>query len=105
MALDRKQKAFRYFPIMPIDANNVNFEQAVVRLLVLLHTKGKPIIATTKSFLYPEDLVELMKSNTKHFEGITDPTRERLIKNWIANDFATTIAERKDRSARPRIII
>lgn len=41
MALDRKQKAFRNFQIMPIDANNVNFEQAIVRLLVLLHTKGK----------------------------------------------------------------
>ena len=103
MALDRKQKAFRYFQIMPIDANNVNFEQAVVRLLVLLHTKGKPIVATTKNYLYPEDLVEIIKENNKYFEGVTDPTRERLMKNWIASDFATTIAERRDRSAKPRI--
>jgi len=103
MALDRKQKAFRYFPIMPIDANNINFEQAVVRLLVLLHTKGKVIAKTNKDTLYPEDLVEIVKDNYNHFEGVTDPIRERLLKNWIASDFATTIIEGKGRQGRPRI--
>lgn len=103
MALDRKQKAFRNFQIMPIDANNVNFEQAIVRLLVLLHTKGKPITATTKNSLYPEDLVDIVKEDTTHFEGVNEQVRERLLKNWIASDFATTIAEGRDRSAKPRI--
>ena len=103
MALDRKQKAFRYFPLMPIDANNINFEQAVVRLLVLLHTKGKIIAKTSKDTLYPESLVEIVKENTNHFEGITDPIRERLMKNWISSDFATTIIEGKGRHGRPRI--
>ena len=63
MALDRKQKAFRYFPVMPIDSNNINFEQAIVRLLVLLHTKGKIISKTNKDTLYPESLVEIVKEN------------------------------------------
>ena len=103
MALDRKQKAFRYFPIMPIDANNINFEQAVVRLLVLLHTKGKVIAKTNKDTLYPESLVEILKENGHHFEGITDPTRERLMKNWISADFATTVVEGKGRQGRARI--
>lgn len=103
MALDRKQKAFRYFPIMPIDANNIIFEQAVVRLLVLLHTKGKIIAKTNKDTLYPESLMEIVKEDKNHFEGITDPIRERLIKNWISNDFATTIIEGKGRQGRPRI--
>jgi len=103
MALDRKQKAFRYFSIMPIDANNVNFEQAVVRLLVLLHTKGKAIAKTNKDTLYPESLVEIIKDRQAHFEGVNDPVRERLIKNWIATDFATTIIEGKGRTGRPRI--
>lgn len=103
MALDRKQKAFRYFPIMPIDANNINFEQAVVRLLVLLHTKGKLIAKTSKDTLYPESLVEIIKENRNHFDGITDPIRERLIKNWISSDFATTVIEGKGRQGRPRI--
>jgi len=103
MALDRKQKAFRYFPIMPIDANNLNFEQAIVRLLVLLHTKGKVIAKTNKDTLYPESLVEIIKESQAHFEGVNDSVRERLVKNWIASDFATTIIEGKGRTGRPRI--
>ena len=103
MALDRKQKAFRYFSIMPIDANNVIFEQAVVRLLVLLHTKGKVITKTYKDPLYPESLVEIIKQNKDHFEGITDSIRERLMKNWISSDFATIITVGKGREGRPRI--
>lgn len=103
MALDRKQKAFRYFPVMPFDANNINFEQAVVRLLVLLHTKGKIITKTNKDILYPESLVEIIKDNKNHFEGITDPIRERLMKNWISSDFATSVIEGKGRQGKARI--
>lgn len=103
MGLDRKQKAFRFFQVMPFDANNINFEQAVVRLLVLLHTKGRVIAKTTKDTLYPESLVELVKDNKTHFEGINDPIRERLIKNWISSDFATTVIEGKGRQGRARI--
>lgn len=103
MGLDRKQKAFRFFPVMPFDANNINFEQAVVRLLVLLHTKGRVIAKTTKDTLYPESLVELVKENKIHFEGINDPIRERLMKNWISSDFATTVIEGKGRQGRARI--
>lgn len=103
MALDRKQKAFRYFPVMPFEANNINFEQAVVRLLVLLHTKGKVISKTNKDTLYPESLVEILKDNKNHFEGISDPIRERLMKNWISSDFATTVTEGKGRQGRARI--
>ncbi|NVN97344.1 hypothetical protein HXX01_03900 [Candidatus Nomurabacteria bacterium] len=103
MALDRKQKAFRYFPVMPFEANNINFEQAVVRLLVLLHTKGKVIAKTNKDTLFPESLVEIIKDSKNHFEGISDPIRERLIKNWISSDFATTVIEGKGRQGRARI--
>lgn len=103
MSLDRKQKAFRFFPIMPFDANNINFEQAVVRLLVLLHTKGKVIAKTTKDTIYPESLVDLIKDNKDSFEGVNDPIRERLMKNWISADFATTITEGKGRQGRARI--
>lgn len=103
MALDRKQKAFRYFPVMPFDANNLNFEQAIVKLLVLLHTKGKVITKTNKDTLYPESLVEIIKSDNKHFEGVNDQIRERLMQNWINSDFATTVIEGKGRGGRARI--
>jgi len=103
MALDRRQKAFRYFPVMPIDANNVNFEQAIVRLLVLLHTKGKVIVNTAKGALYPDKLVEIVKDNNSRFEGIDDTVRERLMKNWISSDFATTVIEGRGRKGKTRI--
>ena len=103
MALDRKQKAFRYFPVMPFDANNVNFEQAIVRFLVLLHTKGKVIAKTTKDTLYPENLVEILKGDTGTFEGIDDAIRERLMKNWLSSDFATTVIEGRGRKGKTRI--
>ncbi len=103
MALDRKQKAFRYFPVMPFDANNINFEQAIVRFLVLLHTRGKVIAKTSKDTLYPENLVEIIKGNEKNFEGIDGTVRERLMENWIISDYATTIVEGKGRRGRARI--
>lgn len=106
MALDRKQKAFRFFPVMPFDANNINFEQAVVRLLVLLHTKGRIITRNQRDdtqTIYPETLVDIIKNDTVFFEGINDQIRERLVKNWINTDFATTVVEGKGRQGRARI--
>jgi len=88
---------------MPIDANNINFEQAIVRLLVLLHTNGKQITRTGRDVLYPDNLVDILKDNTKYFEGISDTVRERLMKNWISSDFATTVNEGKGRHGEPRI--
>ncbi|RCK72643.1 MAG: hypothetical protein IGBAC_0454 [Ignavibacteriae bacterium] len=103
MALDKKQKAFRYFPVMPIEANSLNFERAIIRLLVLLYTKGKVIAQTSKDTLYPENLVELVKYNKTSFEGVDDPLRERLMKNWIVADYATTVVEGKGRKGRTRV--
>jgi len=103
MALDRKQKSFRFFPAMPFDANNINFEQAVVRLLVLLHTKGKVITSTNKDTLYPSSLVEIIKEDKANFEGVDDSIRERLMQNWIISDFATTVIEGRGRIGQARI--
>lgn len=103
MALDRKQKAFRYFPVMPIEVNSLNFERAIIKLLVLLYTKGKVIVKTNKDTLYPENLVGLLKYNENSFEGISDPIRERLIKNWIISDYATTVIEGKGRKGKSRV--
>jgi hypothetical protein len=104
MAIDRKHKSFRLKKVMPIDANNLNFEQAIVRFLVLLHTKGKKIINTSRQgFLYPEDLVQVLKSDSQNFEGINEPIRERLIENWISSDFAVTIKETRQKKGPGRI--
>ena len=77
MALDRKHKAFRFPTAMPIDANNVSFEQAFARLLVLVRTKGLPITTTTKATLHPEDLVEIITQDKEHFHGIKDDAQRK----------------------------
>ena len=104
MSLQRKHKTFRFFQLMPIDANNVLFEQALLRLLVLLHTNGRLITRTDPvKPEFPEQIIDIIKGDTEHFEGITGTQRERMIKNWFASDFATIVKEGKERSGRGRI--
>jgi hypothetical protein len=89
---------------MPIDANNVIFEQAFARLLVLVRTKGLPITSTTKNTLHPEDLVDIIVQDKEHFQGIKDdPRRKRLLENWIASDFTTCVKEGHRRAGEARI--
>jgi hypothetical protein len=104
MPLDKKSKAFRFTRAMPIDANNVIFEQAFARLLVLVRTKGLPITTTTKDTLHPEDLVEVITQDKEHFQGIKDdPQRRRLLEHWLASDFTTCVKEGRGRVGEARI--
>ncbi len=104
MALDKKHKAFRFPKAMPIDANNVIFEQAFARLLVLVRTKGLPITTTTKATLHPEDLVEIITKDKEHFQGIKDdPQRKRLLEHWLASDFTTCVKEGRGHAGEARI--
>jgi len=104
VALDRKHKAFRFPKAMPIDANNVSFEQAFARLLVLVRTKGLPITTTTKATLHPEDLVEIIGQDKEHFHGIKDdPQRKRLLEHWLASDFTTCVKEGRGHTGEARI--
>lgn len=104
MALDKKHKSFRFSKVMPIDANNVIFEQAFARLLVLVRTKGLPITSTSKETLYPENLVEIISADKDHFRGIRDDEqRKRLLEHWIASDFATCVREGRGHSGKARI--
>lgn len=104
MALDKKHKAFRFPKAMPIDANNVIFEQAFARLLVLVRTKGLPITTTAKATLHPEDLVEIITQDKEHFQGIKDdPQRKRLLEHWLASDFTTCVKEGRGHAGEARI--
>jgi hypothetical protein len=104
MTLDKKHKAFRFAKIMPIDANNVIFEQAFARFLILVRTKGLPITTTSKEILHTEDLVEIVVQDRDHFHGIKDdPQRKRLLEHWIANDFTTCIKGGRGHSGEARI--
>jgi hypothetical protein len=104
MALDKKHKAFRFPMAMPVDANNVNIEQAFARLLVLVRTKGLPITTTTKATLHPADLVEIITQDKEHFQGIKDDSqRKRLLEHWLASDFATCVKEGRGHAGEARI--
>ncbi|MGD1154039.1 MAG: hypothetical protein ABR911_14350 [Syntrophales bacterium] len=104
MPLDKKHKAFRFAKVMPIDANNVIFEQAFARLLVFVRTKGLPITTTTKDTLHPEDLVEFIVQDREHFQGIKDdPQRKRLLEHWLASDFTTCVKEGRGHTGEARI--
>ena len=104
MPLDKKHKAFRFPKAMPIDANNVIFEQAFARLLVLVRTKGLPITTTTKATLHPEDLVDIITQDKEHFQGIKDDLqRKRLLEHWMASDFTTCVKEGRGHSGEARI--
>lgn len=92
MGIDKRHKAFRFDKIMPIDANNIILEQAFVRFLVLIRTKGIPITSTTKDTLYPKSLVKLITEDPTHFQGMgEDNHRKQLLEDWLANEFATTV--------------
>lgn len=92
MAITKTHKAFRWPTGMPIDANNIILEQAFARFLVLVRTKGRPITSTTKNTLHPEDLVQIVRSDPNHFQGVdSDQQRQRLLEHWLASDFATCI--------------
>jgi hypothetical protein len=104
MPITKNHKAFRWAALMPVDANNIILEQAFARFLVLVRTKGRPITSTTKNTLYPENLVEIVKDDTTHFQGVSgDPQRERLLEHWLASDFATCIRAGMGRGGKERV--
>ncbi len=104
MPITKNHKSFRWATLMPVDANNIILEQAFARFLVLIRTKGRPITSTTKNTLYPENLVEIVKDDTTHFQGVSgDPQRERLLEHWLASDFSTCIRAGMGRGGKERI--
>lgn len=104
MPITRNHKSFRWAALMPVDANNVLLEQAFARFLVLVRTKGRPITSTTKNTLYPENLVEIVKSDGANFQGVSgDSQRERLLEHWITSDFATCIRAGMGRGGKERV--
>lgn len=104
MGVDKKHKAFRFDKVMPIDANNIILEQAFARFLVLVRTKGVPITSTTKDTIYPKSLAQLISDDPDHFQGMAkDDQRKKIIENWLANEFATTIKVGRGREGEGRI--
>lgn len=95
--LSRQQKLFKMNHILPLDANNVDVEEAISRLFVYLRTNGHLITRTDKP-VYTKDsddaetpkavLEAALGSNGEKLKGITDSSRCELVTAWLESHFA-----------------
>jgi hypothetical protein len=95
--LTRQQKLFRMVSIYPLDANNLDVEEAVSRLFVYLRTSGRQITRTDKIVFTSEGedaetpkavLDAVLEENGLHFSGIDTDDRKALLLSWLESHFA-----------------
>jgi hypothetical protein len=95
--LSKQQKAFKMNQILPLDANNVDVEEAISRLFVYLRTQGRQITVTRKPVFTggtpdaetPKAVVDAVLAGTGHrLQGVTDDERRGLITSWLESHFA-----------------
>ncbi len=95
--LTRQQKLFRMVDVYPLDANNVDVEEAVSRLFVYLRTSGRQITRTDKVIFTGDDLDSetpkavldaALEENGEYFNGIDGDERKSLLLSWLESHFA-----------------
>lgn len=95
--LTRQQKLFRMDSVYPLDANNVDMEEAMSRLFVYLRTGGRQITRTDKVIFNgdgddaetPKAVLDaVLEGNGVHFSGVTDDERRALLTAWLESHFA-----------------
>jgi hypothetical protein len=83
--------------ILPLDANNLDVEEAISRLFVYLRTGGRPIVRTdnpvftkdTEDAETPRAVIDaILASDGHHIGGVTDEERRELIATWLESHFA-----------------
>jgi hypothetical protein len=110
--LTRQQKLFRFDVIYPLDANNVDVEEAMSRLFVYLRTGGRQITRTDKVFFTDDApksgdpsvvLDAALDQNGSHFTGLSDDTRRKLMADWFESHFALLSRKGKVRGGEYRM--
>lgn len=95
--LTRQQKAFKFNGILPLDANNLDVEEAVSRLFVYLRTNGRLITKTSKPVFTgefdgaetPKAVVDAVFSQPQsHLVGMDEDGKRALLTEWIESHFA-----------------
>lgn len=95
--LSRQQKLFKMDALLPLDANNLDVDEAVARLLVYLRTNGRQIRKTFKPPFLDETpdaetpkavIAALLDAGSAQIQGLDDPTRRELLTNWLESHFA-----------------
>ena len=104
--LDRKQKAFRMAGLYPVDANNLDVDEAMVRLLILLRTGGRHIRKTNKPVFLSDDeraetpgfvLETSLEENAGVWSGTQETGRRALLELWLESHFAIMTRQGKTR--------
>ena len=110
--LDRKQKAFRLPALYPIDANNLDVDEAILRLLILLRTGGRHILRTNKPVFLSDDergetpglvLETALEENSESWSGVDDAQRREMLEIWLESHFALMTRQGKTRGGAFRM--
>ena len=89
--LSRKQKLFRMESLNPLDANNVDVEEAISRLFVYLRKGGKQITDSDKPFFKkdaeeaatPSTVLDIaLDANGERFSGVATPVASGQDARW-----------------------
>jgi hypothetical protein len=100
--LTRQHKLFKMDSVYPIDANNIDVEEAISRLFIYLRTGGRQITRTDKQIFIgndpdvetPKIVVDVaLEENQAKFIGVEDPARKALLTSWFESHF-TIMARR-----------
>lgn len=95
--LTRQQKLFKMNAILPLDANNIDVEEAISRLFVYLRTGGRQITRTDKPIFTgdgedaetPGAVISALANSGGHqLEGIKEADRQELLAAWLESHFA-----------------
>ena len=110
--LSRSQKLFRMPAVYPLDANNLDVEEAMSRLFVYLRTAGRLITRTDKLIFTSDDdhaetpyaVIEAVFEDDDHrFSGINNPERRGLMSSWLESHFALMSRKGKARGGSYRM--
>lgn len=113
--LTRNQKLFRMDSVYPLDANNVDVEEAMSRLFVYLRTGGRQITRTDKQVFIadtpdaetPKAVLETaLEVNGEYFKGVLpdlDHERRSLLTDWFESHFALMARRGKSKGGEYRM--
>lgn len=110
--LSRQQKLFKMDNLYPIDANNVDVEEALSRLFIYLRTSGRQITRTDKQIFISDDpdaetpkiiLDVALDENKSHFLGVDDDQRKALMTSWFESHFALMVRRGKAKGGEYRL--
>ncbi len=110
--LTRQQKLFKTNKILPLDANNIDIEEAISRLFVYLRTNGRQIIRTDKTVFTsdstdaetPKAVVDAVLSlNPSTLRGMDNEERRNLVTSWVESHFALMARKGKAKGGQYRM--